>query len=148
MDRSGLIAIHSRRVPLGSLLAPNVRRSIDPADIMIPHEPNPKVRAWVEAARLPAEVVQIVVADSGPGVPAGDAERIFEPFFTTREPGKGTGLGLAIVARIADNVSGTVWVQRAREGGAAFVLLLPVATSNSTSAVSASPVRPLAGSVA
>jgi signal transduction histidine kinase len=60
-------------------------------------------------------------------VPPEDSERIFDPFFTTREPGKGTGLGLAIVLRIVENFQGIVWVQTAREGGAAFHLLFPLA---------------------
>jgi signal transduction histidine kinase len=60
-------------------------------------------------------------------VPEEESERIFDPFYTTREPGKGTGLGLAIVLRIVENFQGIVWVQEAREGGAAFHLLLPIA---------------------
>jgi signal transduction histidine kinase len=66
------------------------------------------------------------MADSGTGVAPEDAERIFEPFFSTKQPGKGTGLGLAIVASTIENLGGTIWVQRAREGGAAFVILLPL----------------------
>ena len=127
MEREGRIMVFARQVALGALLQPTVRRTADPIDIVIPHEPNPRVRAWVDAARHPAQVIQVVVADTGPGVNEEDAEKIFEPYYTTREPGKGTGLGLAIVARIVDNAGGTVWVQRAREGGAAFVLLFPVA---------------------
>ncbi|MEO7711886.1 MAG: HAMP domain-containing sensor histidine kinase, partial [Gemmatimonadaceae bacterium] len=74
-------------------------------------------------------VVKIIVADSGTGVPDADADRIFDPFFTTKEPGKGTGLGLAIVARSVENVGGIVWVERAREGGAALHLFLPLTGS-------------------
>ena len=66
------------------------------------------------------------MADSGTGVSPEDEERIFEPFFSTKQPGKGTGLGLAIVASTIENLGGTIWVQRAREGGAAFVILLPL----------------------
>jgi two-component system NtrC family sensor kinase len=73
--------------------------------------------------------VQVVVGDSGPGVPAELAERIFDPFYTTKPPGKGTGLGLAIVQRIVHDHGGRVDVVRAREGGAAFVVILPVAES-------------------
>ena len=87
----------------------------------------PRVRRWLESEHRPEEVVKIVVADSGPGVPEEDRERIFDPFFTTREPGKGTGLGLAIVLRIVENFQGIVWVQSAREGGAAFHVLFPLA---------------------
>jgi len=85
------------------------------------------VSAWLSRERAADRFVKIIVADSGVGVPAADAERIFDPFFTTKEPGKGTGLGLAIVARSVENVGGIVWVERAREGGAALHLFLPLA---------------------
>jgi two-component system NtrC family sensor kinase len=68
---------------------------------------------------------QVVVGDSGTGVPPDLAERIFDPFFTTKPPGKGTGLGLAIVQRIVHDHGGRIDVARAREGGAAFVVTLP-----------------------
>jgi C4-dicarboxylate-specific signal transduction histidine kinase len=68
-----------------------------------------------------------VVADSGPGVPEHLRARVFDPFFTTKDPGRGTGLGLAIVQRIVDDHGGRVDVSRAREGGAAFIVLLPAA---------------------
>lgn len=69
----------------------------------------------------------IFVSDSGPGVPLEDRGRVFEPFYTTKEPGRGTGLGLAIVARTVFDMGGLVWVEDAREGGAAFKLFLPEA---------------------
>ena len=71
--------------------------------------------------------VLLCVADDGPGVAEGDRERVFDPFYTTRDPGKGVGLGLALVARTVHEVGGTVWVDRAREGGAAFKVFLPAA---------------------
>jgi len=71
----------------------------------------------------------IFVADAGPGVPADDREKIFEPFYTTKAPGRGTGLGLAIVARAVHEMGGVVWVDTAREGGAAFKLFFPAAGS-------------------
>ncbi len=67
------------------------------------------------------------VADSGTGVPEGERERVFDPFFTTKELGTGTGLGLAIVQRTVDEHGGVVWVDEAREGGAAFKFFLPEA---------------------
>jgi signal transduction histidine kinase len=69
----------------------------------------------------------LFVADAGPGVLPEDRERIFEPFYTTKAPGRGTGLGLAIVARAVDAMGGVVWVDTAREGGAAFKLFFPAA---------------------
>jgi len=69
----------------------------------------------------------LLVADSGPGVAAEDRDKIFEPFYTTKEPGRGTGLGLAIVARAVHDMGGVVWVDPAREGGAAFKMFFPAA---------------------
>lgn len=71
--------------------------------------------------------VLLFVADSGPGVPLADRHTVFEPFYTTKAPGRGTGLGLAIVARAVDEMGGVVWVDSAREGGAAFKLFFPQA---------------------
>lgn len=73
--------------------------------------------------------VLIFVADSGPGVPEADREKVFEPFFTTKEPGRGTGLGLAIVARAVYEMGGVIWLEQAREGGAAFKLFFPAAAA-------------------
>jgi len=69
----------------------------------------------------------LFVADSGPGVPPADRRTVFEPFYTTKAPGRGTGLGLAIVARSVEEMGGVVWVDGAREGGAAFKLFFPAA---------------------
>jgi C4-dicarboxylate-specific signal transduction histidine kinase len=67
----------------------------------------------------------VFVADSGAGVAPDDREKIFDPFYTTKPPGRGTGLGLAIVARNVHDMGGVVWVDTAREGGAAFKMFFP-----------------------
>ena len=85
----------------------------------------PRPRRPEIAAGTPG--VLLCVADDGPGVPDGDRERSFDPFYTTKDPGRGVGLGLALVARTVHEVGGTVWVDRAREGGAAFKVFLPAA---------------------
>ncbi len=72
--------------------------------------------------------VLLYVADDGPGVPEADRERIFDPFYTTKDPGEGTGLGLAIVARTVHESGGVIWVDRSREGGAVFMVFLPIAS--------------------
>jgi two-component system NtrC family sensor kinase len=69
----------------------------------------------------------LYVADSGPGIPPEDRERVFEPFVTSKPPGLGTGLGLAVVQRSVHECGGLVWVEEAREGGAAFKIFLPAA---------------------
>ncbi|MDP9995866.1 signal transduction histidine kinase [Variovorax boronicumulans] len=72
------------------------------------------------------------VNDRGPGVPPALRERIFEPFY--RLPGAserngGVGLGLALVKSIAERHGGTVRCEDAPEGGASFVIRLPVAAT-------------------
>jgi two-component system NtrC family sensor kinase len=138
-EGGGVVAIRTACMPREQVQDGFVRRASDSPTTMVSRAPNPRVRQWMESERRPAWIVKIVVADSGPGVPADDAERIFDPFFTTKEPGKGTGLGLAIVARVVENFEGTIWVQQAREGGAAFHLLFPLAPSSPAGEASATP---------
>jgi PAS domain S-box-containing protein len=69
--------------------------------------------------------VELVVNDSGPGIPPAVIERIFEPFFSTKESGKGTGMGLAIVHGIVHEHGGHVLVEDAPGGGARFRVLWP-----------------------
>ncbi|MEP6765589.1 MAG: ATP-binding protein [Gemmatimonadaceae bacterium] len=129
MNGEGKLVIRTRTTSVNDAVAARLKRRNDAPGERFPHEPSGRAAAWIARADRPEAVLQVVIADSGPGVKPEDAERIFEPFFSTKEVGKGTGLGLAIVARIAENLGGTVWVQKAREGGAAFVLLFPLHTS-------------------
>ena len=69
--------------------------------------------------------LEVVVTDSGPGVPAEERERIFEPFFSTKD--KGTGLGLAIARQMAEDHGGALTCECAPAGGSLFRLHLPVA---------------------
>ncbi len=70
------------------------------------------------------DVVELVVADSGPGIPADALEKLFLPYFSTKH--RGTGLGLAIVSRIISEHNGTIRVEDNRPTGAKFVIELPV----------------------
>jgi signal transduction histidine kinase len=127
MTKSGRVVVRVERAARITLRQPSVRRSMS-GDHPVEHAPSARAQIWL-SGHDSAEIAKIVVADSGPGVPPEIAERIFDPFFTTKQPGKGTGLGLAIVARIVDNCHGTIWVTTAREGGAAFHVLFPIAAA-------------------
>ncbi len=102
------------------------RRRTDPKQAGAPDRLSPN-RPWRPELAEGTKGVLLWVADSGPGVRQPDRERIFDPFYTTKEPGRGTGLGLAIVQRIVYELGGLVWVDDAREGGAAFKIFLPEA---------------------
>ncbi len=70
------------------------------------------------AAGSEAGQFQLVVRDTGPGIPPHILERIFNPFFTTKD--QGTGLGLAIVHRVIEAHDGTIIVTNPEDGGARF----------------------------
>jgi len=70
--------------------------------------------------------LEVLVADSGPGIPAEDVRRVFDPFYTTKEPGLGTGLGLAVSARLIEIMGGIIEAIPAGDEGATFRILLPV----------------------
>jgi signal transduction histidine kinase len=78
-------------------------------------------------------VVLICVEDDGPGVPADEREQIFEPFVRGRGARHrgvhgGAGLGLSLVAEHVRAHDGHVWVEERTNGGARFVVELPVVT--------------------
>jgi len=101
------------------------KRGSDPQRAAFPRRPETRPARTDFAAGQRG--VLLYVADSGPGVPPEDRQKVFDPFYTTKQPGRGTGLGLAIVARAVHDMGGVVWVDTAREGGAAFKMFFPEA---------------------
>lgn len=74
--------------------------------------------------------VRVVVSDSGEGIADEEKSRVFDAFYqvdsgSTRQVG-GTGLGLSIVRRLVESHRGKVSIEDGAEGGAAFVVELPV----------------------
>jgi signal transduction histidine kinase len=81
--------------------------------------------AWERAGRAVMAVV-----DHGPGVSENDRERVFERFIQvdqsdTRSKG-GTGLGLSIVKSLTESMSGSVRIETTEDGGATFIVELPL----------------------
>lgn len=124
------IATASRRQERSVYLP--ARRRDDPPGVDYSHR-----RRFNRSPRLPrdnvfqpgAELVTIMVADTGPGIPTELLTQIFEPFVTTKEPGKGTGLGLAVSAGLIDAMGGTIKVENRDDAGAEFTVLLPATDS-------------------
>jgi PAS domain S-box-containing protein len=71
-------------------------------------------------------MVNIVVSDTGHGMPQSVSERVFEPFFTTKPPGEGTGLGLSVSYGIIQAHQGTIAVESTPDVGATFTIGLPL----------------------
>ena len=74
-------------------------------------------------------------SDTGPGV--RNPERVFDPFYTTKPIGKGTGLGLSATYGVIQDHEGQVLCHNKPEGGAVFVLRLPVASQTAIAAEAA-----------
>lgn len=72
------------------------------------------------------DVIQVTVADDGPGISKDIMGRIFEPFYTTKELGKGTGLGLSICHGIIGDHGGQIRIESAEGEGTTFTIELPI----------------------
>ncbi len=79
------------------------------------------VRAPHRAAQ--GRVVEVSVADTGPGIPEETQRHIFDPYFTTKPDG--TGLGLAICKRLVTVHHGAIAVGSFPGTGTAFTVTLP-----------------------
>jgi two-component system, NtrC family, sensor kinase len=121
------VATSRRRARPAPAHVPSRRRD-DPRGIDYSHR-----RRLARLARWPegdpesesGAVVEITVADNGPGLSAELIDQVFEPFVTTKEPGKGTGLGLALCASLIEGMGGAIHAGNAADGGAVFRVILP-----------------------
>jgi two-component system, OmpR family, sensor histidine kinase ChvG len=84
------------------------------------------------SARIEAGATRITVEDEGPGIPPDNLETIFQRFYTERPQehdfGKNSGLGLSIARQIMEGVGGRIWAENREQGGARFVVVLPLAS--------------------
>jgi two-component system NtrC family sensor kinase len=77
-----------------------------------------------------SENVEVVIADTGCGIPLDQINRIFDPFFTTKDSGQGTGLGLSIAYGIVTTHRGSISVQSETGKGSTFTIRVPVAPAD------------------
>lgn len=81
------------------------------------------------SARRADHGVEVSVADTGPGIPAGNLITIFEKFQQSiiegSHPVKGTGLGLAIAKQIITHHGGKIWAESELGHGSTFIFVLP-----------------------
>ena len=101
------------------LLKNAVKFSAEGAQIGITVEPDQK-----------AEVMRIIVWDTGIGIAAEDIKRLFQPFVQIEQSltrrHEGAGVGLSIAARLAKVLGGTIAVESAVGAGSRFIITLPL----------------------
>ena len=68
-------------------------------------------------------IVRVVVADNGPGIPPAEREKLFLPYYSTKQ--RGSGLGLAIVRRIVAEHGGSIEVSDNEPQGTRFIIEIP-----------------------
>ncbi|MEJ1364668.1 MAG: ATP-binding protein [Candidatus Sedimenticola sp. (ex Thyasira tokunagai)] len=71
----------------------------------------------------------MAIRDSGCGIEEAHLKRLFDPFFTTKSESSGLGLGLSISHRIVEGMGGTLEAKNHPEGGAVFILEMPLAAA-------------------
>ena len=77
------------------------------------------------------QMIEIIIQDTGKGIPKEGLPNIFNPYFTTKE--KGTGLGLSIVHRIISDHQGKILPESEEGKGAKMSIFLPIQAKNSLS---------------
>ncbi len=124
--------------------APGVIVSIDPERLrrVVVNLVENAVQAMVDAGSAKRELevatrqagqeIEIVVADSGPGIPPSILPKIFEPLFSTKS--FGTGLGLPTVKQIVEQHGGRIEVASTVGSGTRVVVRLPMAQTQEIAA--------------
>jgi two-component system nitrogen regulation sensor histidine kinase NtrY len=111
-------------LPLVRLDPEQVRRVIinlvDNAIEAIDRQGEIVVETQLDAAH---SIVRVIVADNGPGIPAGERDKLFLPYYSTKR--RGSGLGLAIVRRIIAEHGGNIDVGDNTPRGTRFTIELP-----------------------
>jgi two-component system NtrC family sensor kinase len=85
----------------------------------------PEGISFASGCQAKNDLVEIRVADNGPGIASDHLPHIFDPFFTTKDVGYGMGLGLFVVYEIIEEHDGCISVQSAPDKGTTFCIRLP-----------------------
>ncbi|MBK7535713.1 MAG: PAS domain-containing protein [Myxococcales bacterium] len=126
-DLPGVRLVEDHLVQVLLNLGLNALDAIAQASEREPAPPEPPPRRLTFLTRVTSGDVEILVIDTGAGIPDEVAGRIFEPFYTTKAPGRGTGLGLFVSKRIVEDLGGSLTLAATGPGGTSFSIHLPTA---------------------
>jgi two-component system sensor kinase FixL len=115
----GLPPVRGSRVQLQQVLLNLILNGMDAMSAAPPE----RRRLVVRARRADTGMVEVAIADLGPGVAAAKLERLFEPFFTTKPDGM--GLGLPISHSIIGAHRGRIWAESS-PAGTTFYFTVPL----------------------
>jgi protein-histidine pros-kinase len=92
------------------------------------------VRGWHErdlylATRVVDGCIEVLVEDSGPGIPVEARLRVFEPFYSTKKNGGHLGTGLSSAQQVAQDHGGAIEIDPADGGGCRVRVVLPLKRS-------------------
>jgi two-component system, LuxR family, sensor kinase FixL len=116
----GLPEVMIDKVQIHQVLINLIRNAID----VLAKSSGPRAITLRTLRGDPGEV-EVVVADTGPGLPDEVRSRLFQPFVTTKP--EGMGIGLSICRTIVNTHGGRIWASDRPDGGTAFHFTLPVA---------------------
>jgi PAS domain S-box-containing protein len=114
-----LPAIRGDRVQLQQVLLNLLINGMD----AVAGQPENERRVTVRVQREGVGLVEIIVSDTGHGIPLEKVTKIFDPFYTTKA--QGMGVGLAICRTIIEAHGGHIWAENNTNQGAAFRFSLP-----------------------
>jgi len=77
-------------------------------------------------SQIDAKNIEIIIQDTGCGIPEDSLTKIHEPFFSTKQEQMGTGLGLSITYGLVEKLGGNISVQSTEGVGTSFTVTLPI----------------------
>lgn len=112
-----LPSVYADRESIRQVLVNIVQNGID----ALPRNGRMNISIWYDQIN---DFIKMEFKDNGSGIKPEYLDKIFEPFFTTKD--NGSGLGLAISHKIIENHCGKLFAFNNLDGGATFVIELPV----------------------